>query len=435
MTKRLDILYISPIPPSPPRFGAQARMNGLGRSLAQRHDLTAFSLFDDSFDAEESEKSLREYCREVVLVPAPGVSGGWKRLGQMLSLVSGDSYQRRRFAIPGLQEKLDQQLESRRYDLVFVHLPYLAHYRLRQAPAGGPSPAVVIDSHDIGYDLARQVSRSRVGFGRRVFAATNWKKLALEELSAYRSADGVLVCSRADQARLAADAPSVNSEVIQNAADVDFLKPRSDDPQSDGNTVLFFGLLSTVPNVDGVSFFLQEIWPRILALRPNTRCKIVGGQAPASLIARRSPGVEFTGMVDDLRPHLAAAAVVVVPLRLGSGTRLKIVEAWAMAKPVVSTTLGVEGIDAVPGRHVLVADDPQAFAEQTVRVLGDAGLARSLGVAGRRLAEESYSWRAAGRVLECFLSACVGRRRALDQAGQKDNAVTGGAAMEHGRAG
>jgi glycosyltransferase involved in cell wall biosynthesis len=400
---RLDILYVSPMPPSPPRFGAQARMHGLGKSLAERHDVTAFSLVDPSFDAEEAQTALRDYCKDVAIFPTPGGDGGGKRFAQVLSLFSGDSYQRRRFAVPGLQAEFDRLLQARRYDLVFLHFPYLAHYRLRQAPAGTALPAVVIDSHDIGYDLARQVSRSRVGLGRRTFAAFNWKKLAREELSAYREADGVLVCSRADQKRLAADAPTVKTEVIQNAADVDFLKPRPTDPSPDGQTVLFFGLLSTVPNVDGVSFFLKEVWPRIAAARPGARCKIVGAQASASLLALRGPGVEFTG--------------VVVPLRLGSGTRLKIVEAWAMAKPIVSTTLGAEGIDGVPGRDILIADEPDAFAKATVRILDDPAFAKALGEAGRRLAEERYSWRAAGRALEGFMSSLLAGPRKVSAGG------------------
>jgi len=174
--------------------------------------------------------------------------------------------------------------------------------------------------------------------------------------------------------------------------------------------VLFFGLLATVPNVDGVSFFLKEVWPRITAARKDARCTIVGAQAPASLLALRGPGVEFTGVVDDLRPHLASAAAVVVPLRLGSGTRLKIVEAWAMARPIVSTTLGAEGIEGVPGRDLLIADEPEAFAKATLRVLDDPAFAKSVGEAGRRLAEEKYSWRAAGLALDGFVESLLASR-------------------------
>ncbi len=409
--KRLSILYVSPMPPSPPRFGAQARMHGLGKGLARRHEVTALTVIDDAFDLEVCARAMREYCAEVTLVPDPSGRGGAKRLGQVRSLLSTDSYQRRRFTIPGLQEALDRVLEARRFDLVFLHFPYLAHYRLRHSAPGSPPPAVVIDSHDIGYDLARQVARSNVALARRVFAELNRRKLEREEKAAYRTADGVCVCSKADQARLLADLPSVRTVVIPNAADIDYFRPRPSDPPPDGRTLLFFGLLSTVPNVDGVTYFLKEVWPRIAPGRPDVRCKIVGAQAPAALLAMAGPRVEMTGVVDDLRPHLASAAVVVVPLRLGSGTRLKIVEAWAMARPIVSTSLGAEGIEAVPGQDLLIADDPSAFAAAVGRVLDDPALARELGRSGRRLAEERYSWNAAGLVLERFVAELVAERR------------------------
>jgi len=312
--------------------------------------------------------------------------------------------------VPALQQELDRVLGSQRYDVVFVNLPYLAHYHLRRSPPGTPAPAIVIDSHDVGYDLARQVAASSAPLGQRLHAQFNWRKLAREELAAYNDADGVCVCSTADQKRLAADAPSATTCVIPNAADVEHLKPRPTDPAPDGHTVLFFGLLSTVPNVDGVVHFLRDIWPAIAAARPDARFVVVGADPAPAIRAHCGPGVTIVGPVEDLRPHLAAAAVIVVPLRLGSGTRLKILEAWAMARPVVSTSLGAEGLGAVPGRHLLIADDPAVFASSVLRVLGDPALAGELGGAGRLLVSERYSWRGAADMLESFFLQVLARR-------------------------
>ena len=194
--------------------------------------------------------------------------------------------------------------------------------------------------------------------GRRLYAGANWRKLRREELGTYRDADGVYVCSAADEQRLLDEAPGVRTTVVPNAADVDFYQPRPADPLPDGRTVVDFGLLSTVPNIDAVVHFVQDVWPRIAEARPDARFKIIGGRPPPSLLALAGPRVELTGFVPDLRPHLAAAAAVVVPLRLGGGTRLKIVEAMAMGKAIVSTTLGAEGIDALPGRDILIEDQP-----------------------------------------------------------------------------
>lgn len=410
---RLQILYVSPMPTSPPRSGAEARMHGLLSNLARRHDVTAATLIDPHDDAALCEKAMREHCGEVVVVPNDnGVAGLSKRLLQLRSTVSPHSYERLRCTVPAFQAALDRLLARRRFDVVNLEFPYLAHYRLRQAPAGAPPPPVVLDAHDIAYEIVRQVARSGSSRVRRLYAAVNWRKLRRDELAAFSGADGVYVCSAADQQRVLGELPGARTAVIPNAADVVHYQPRAGDPAPDGRTVVFFGLLSTFPNKDGVLFFLKDIWPRIAAARPEARCKIIGARPPPEVQAMAGPRVEVTGLVPDLRPHLASAAALVVPLRLGSGTRLKIVEGMAMARPIVSTTLGAEGIDAVPGRDLLVADAPEAFAAEVIRLLDDPALGARLGEAGRKLAVERYSWSAAAERLEGFYREVLAARGA-----------------------
>jgi glycosyltransferase involved in cell wall biosynthesis len=371
--------------------------------LARRHDLTAAMLVDDEFDADECRRAMQTYCREVLLVPNPyGRESLAKRLLQLRSLASTQSFERLRVTLPALQQTLDRVLRARRFDVVNLEFPYLGHYNLRQAPPGERLPSLVVDSHEIAYDLARQFARASGNLGRRLYAGANWRKLRHEELGTYRDADGVYLCSAPDERRLLDQVPGVRTAVIPNAADVEYYQPRPTDQPPDGRTVVYFGLLSTIPNIDAVVHFMRDIWPRIAAAHPETRCKIIGGRAPPSLLALAGPRVELTGFVSDLRPHLAAAAVVVVPLRLGGGTRLKIVEAMAMGKAIVSTTLGAEGIKAVPGRDILVEDDPAAFADAVHRLLAEPGLAASIGQSARQLAVERYGWSEAARALEGF---------------------------------
>jgi glycosyltransferase involved in cell wall biosynthesis len=401
--EHLDILYVSPMPASPPRFGAQARMHGLMTQLAQRHDLTAAMLVDDEFDADECRRAMQAYCREVVLIPNPHGRGGLtKRLLQLRSLGSTRSFERLRVTAPTLQRVLDRVLRARRFDIVNLEFPYLGHYDLRQAPPGERLPPVVVDSHEIAYDLTWQFARSGGNLGRRLYAGANWRKLRVEELGSYRNADGVYLCSAADERRLLDQVPAARTAVIPNAADVEYYRPRPTDPPSDGRTVVYFGLLSTIPNIDGVVHFLRDIWPRIAEASTQARFKIIGGRPPPSLLALAGPRVELTGFVPDLRPHLAAAAAVVVPLRLGGGTRLKIVEAMAMGKAIVSTTLGAEGIDAIPGRDILIEDQPAAFADAVYRLLAEPGLAAHIGRSARKLAVDRYGWNEAARGLEAF---------------------------------
>jgi len=411
--ERLSILYVSQMPASPPRFGAQARIHGLMTELGRRHDLTAVMMVDDEFDIDECRRAMQAYCREVVLIQNPyGRDGLAKRLLQLRSLASTKSFERLRVVVPEMQRALDKVLRARRFDVVNLEFTFLDHCDLRQAPSGEKAPAVVVDSHNIDYDIARQYASAGANFARRLYAELNWRKLRREELGTYRDADGVYLCSVADQQRLLGEIPSARTIVIPNAADVEFYKPRAADPQPDGRTVVFFGLMSYMPNIDGAGYFLREIWPRIAEANPQARCKIIGGSPPASLTALAGPRIEFTGFVPDLRPHLAEAAAVVVPLRIGGGTRLKIVEAMAMGKAIVSTTLGAEGIEAVPGRDILIADEPAIFANSVSRLLTKPGLAAQIGNSARQLSEARYAWSSAARALESFFRQTLQAREA-----------------------
>jgi polysaccharide biosynthesis protein PslH len=414
--ERLNILYVSHLPASPPRIGAQARIHGLMTQLARRHDLTAVMLIDDEFDAEESREAMQAYCREVVLVRNPyGWEGLAKRLAQVRSLASLHSFERGRLMVPELQQALDRVLRAQRFDIVNMEFTFLGHCNLRQAPPGERLPCLAVDSHNIDYDLARQYAAQAGGsLVRRGYAAVNWRKIRREELAAYGEADGVYLCSAADEERLLAEVPRVRTKVIPNAADVDYYQPRPADPPSDGRTLVFFGALSYLPNTDGVIYFAKEIWPLIAEAHPEARCKIIGSRPPQSLLELAGPRFEFTGFVPDLRPHLAEAAAVVVPLRLGGGTRLKIVEAMAMGKAIVSTSLGAEGIEASPGRDLLIEDQPEIFADAVGRLLANPGFAARIGQAARKLAVQRYSWAGAAHALEDFY------RQLLDSAAAKE---------------
>lgn len=408
---RLEILFVSQMPASPPRFGAQARAHGLMSRIAQRHNVTAVALVDEEFDIDECRRAMQAYCREVILIPNPyGRSGLPKRMVQLRSLVSSLSFERLRVIVPAMQDSIDRVLRGRRFDVVNLEFTFLGGYNLRQAPAGQLAPAVIVDSHNIDYDLARQYASANGSIVRRLYAGINWRKLRREELTCYQDADGVYLCSQADQQRLLDETPGAHTTVIPNAADVDYYQRCPEDPPPDGRTVVFFGLMSYAPNVDGIMYFLRDIWPKIAATHPQARCKIIGGSPPSSLLALAGPQIEFTGFVPDLRPHLAGAAVVVVPLRLGGGTRLKVVEAMAMGKAIVSTTLGAEGIETVPERDITLRDDPESFAAAVGRFLADPRFAAQVGQRARRLAEDRYSWTGAAAELEQYYRLVLQQR-------------------------
>ena len=258
--------------------------------LAQRHDLTAAMLVDDEFDVDECRRAMQAYCRDVMLVPNPrGREGFAKRLLQVRSLASIRSFERLRGTLPELQHSVDRILRAKRFDVVNLEFPYLGHYHLRQAPPGKRLPALVVNSHEIAYDLARQFARVGGKLGRRLYAGANWRKLRREELGTYGGADGVYVCSRADEQRLLNEAPGVRTAVVPNAADVEYFQPRPADPPPDGRTVVYFGLLSTVPNIDAVVHFVQEIWPRIARRAPMRASRSSADGRPLLPGARWTP--------------------------------------------------------------------------------------------------------------------------------------------------
>jgi glycosyltransferase involved in cell wall biosynthesis len=408
----LRILYFTLFPAGPPRFGAQRRIQGLMSALARRHAVTAVSLIEPDWDAEEARRAMGAYCEEVVLVPGRRAAGLGKRLLQLRSLLSARSFEHHFSRVPAAQRALDDVLSRRRFDVVNLEAPYLAHYRLRQAPPGAPPPVLTLDNHNIEHDLVRQMGGARLGLARRVHNSLDWRKVRREELAAWRAADGVAFTSAIDEARARADVPELRARVIANAVDVRHFRPSPELPAPDGQTVLFFGTVDYFPNRDGLGFFFEHVWPLLSRTHPRARLQIVGPRPTPEVLARRGPRVEVTGMVDDLRPHLAQAAVVIAPLRIGGGTRLKILEGMAMAKAVVSTPIGAEGIEAVPERDLVLAEGAEAFAAAVGCVLDDAALADRLGRSARALVEARYSWDAAGDALERFFEELIDQRRA-----------------------
>lgn len=394
----MKILFVTPYLPSPPYFGAQRRLDGLMRGLAEQHEVSLLSFNGRSAEHQRSLAVTREYCREVVTVEDDllNVDQVRKRRMQLRSLVSRRSFEHRSMASAEFQAQLERMVARDRYDVVQIEFAQMGIYRVPRHP----KMRVVLDEHNIEYDLARRTAGAAGGLPRKLYNAVNWLKLRREEHAAWRKADGVALTSKRDEEVLQRDVPGTRTAVVLNAVDLEAFRPN--DVPRDPATLLFLGAINYYPNTEGVLYFLDHVFPKIVARRPDVKFQIVGMKPPDSVLARKSHNVEVTGFVEDPQPYLDKATAVVVPLRIGGGTRFKIVEAMAKGKAVVSTRIGAEGIEVVHDRHVLFADEPEAFAEQVERLLDDPALAIRLGRAARELAEEKHSWRAAVTVLENF---------------------------------
>lgn len=396
----LKILFVTPYLPSPPEFGGSRRLHGLMTGLARRHAVSLVSLTTPLEQHEHRMKATREYCQEVVAVsnPAFGLALRDKRVLQLRSLASRRSFEWLTHVQPAFAARLNEMLARQPYDVVNFEFSHMAPYRQMVSGAAG-HPVFVLDEHNIEYEILKRTAASESGRVRRVYNAVNWRKLRGEELHAWRTFDGCSVTSAHDRDLLLRDLPRAKVAVVPNAVDLEHFRMPPNAPPPEPRTILFFGAINYFPNSDAVTFFLDEIFPKIRARIPDARFKVVG-HTPANLMSLASAQVEMKGFVPELRDEIVGAAVVIAPLRIGGGTRLKILEAMSMSKPVVSTPQGAEGLEVTDGRDVLLAQEPAAFADQVVRVLEDPALGTRLGAEARKLVEQRYGWEASVTRLE-----------------------------------
>lgn len=394
----MKILMLSPWLPYPPNWGFAKRVFHVVEVLGRRHDVTllAYSGGDDS----EHARMLQPHCAAVHTVPAPAFALG-KRLAQMASVFSPTSFQRRTIYSPTMQRALDSLTAGAPFDIIHVETSQMACYRFDRRSV------LVLDEHNIEYELYYRMYQTEGAVARRWFNWLEYYKFKREETASWRAVDGCVLTSQREAVLLNEVVPSAQTAVVPNAVDTEFFAPSS--APVDPDAIVLTGLMKYRPNVDGALFFVKEIFPRILQQRPNATFYIVGGEAPPEITRLASRQVVVTGGVDDVRPYVHKAAVFAVPLRMGSGTRLKVLEGLSMGKPMVSTALGCEGIDLVHGQHLLIADTAAAFADAVLDVMARPELARQLSEQGRALMVSRYKWEHAVEALEDF----YGRLRAV----------------------
>jgi glycosyltransferase involved in cell wall biosynthesis len=300
-----------------------------------------------------------------------------------------------------------EELERAPVDVVLTEATFFERY-LREAPS---TALKVVDTHNIdSLQMRRNAQHDRVAL-RRWYAGMTVPKLEALENRVYAAADLTWVCSDDEVRAIARRVPDAHVVCAPNGVDTDALAP---DPTHApvADRLVFFGRLDYFPNVDAMTYMVEEILPRILRLRPQATLRVIGSgdRSAVDRIVAGHPAVEVIGRVPDVRPEVGQAAVVVVPLRSGGGTRLKILEAMSMARPVVSTSIGAEGIEIVHGRDALLVDDADAFASAAARLLADPAEGERIGAAGRRLVIDRYDWKSLGERLAADVLALAADR-------------------------
>ena len=387
----------------PPDTGGKIRSYSILQQLAKRHEVTLFTFYR-KYDGDRHSE-LAHLFHRVVCVPLPlPASRTFSEVALYVrNLLTLQPYSVAKFCQPLVSGEVRDLLRDHTFDVVvcdFVNAAGVLPWDI--------SCPKILFTHNVEaqiwwrhYQNARNPLWSAVSL--REYNAMN-----RTELTYVKSADHVLTVSEADREYFSCFIDACKITVIPTGVDIHFFQP--DPCQPEGNTLVFTGSMDWIPNEDAMLYFIKAIFPHIRQQVPDTCLWIVGRKPSARLkaLAAQENGVRVTGRVDDIRPYVCDAAVYVVPLRIGGGTRIKIFEAMAMGKAVVSTAIGAEGLPVQQEENILLADQPKEFANKVVALLKDPRYRTSLGTAARKLVEQKHSWELVGADFERALAKVVG---------------------------
>ena len=402
---RPRLLFVSPRFLFPMDQGGKIRTGNILRGLKGR----AFEVILASpapFDADSFGPDLDAACDHFVSWPERAPT----RIGRMLSLAS-------RVPVAVASDRSSagsaciEQALGAKPDVVVVDFPHAGVLVPDRIDA-----ASVMFTHNVEAEIFERHAARGKGLWRLVWADQS-RKMTRFEGDTLRRFETVIAVSRRDADVLSKRYGLAHVAEIDTGVDLEFFGAASPslaaDPGGDGGTLVFTATMSWPANVEGIHFLLDEVWPTLVAARQRINAVIIGRDPPKSLsekIKERGLNVTLTGFVDDIRPYVARSHVYVIPLWVGSGTRIKAFEAMAMGRPVVSTSLGIEGLDVTDGEHFLRADSAEAFARGILSLLGDANSRTRIADAARRLVEDRFSWNNVAAQFEAICLAAMARR-------------------------
>ena len=395
----MNILVISAMLPFPVDNGGANRCYNLYSRLARKHTITWVC---PVWQGQEGNAwGVEAFSERVVQLPRgeerPLPNRGWS--GLLLKIVAHLHWERLfvycfgyvnapgLYWLPATPERLEtveRVLSEKHFDLVVSE--FEGNAELAQAVKGIPR---ILATHNVGSSIFKRIRSTHPGnFEDRLFSGLELSKIIRYEQRNYRAYQGAVAVSEDDRRVLQDRCPGLSVEVVPNGVDIDYYQPN--DAPVDAHCMVYLGNYRYPPNADAMVYFCREILPLIRASKPDARIMILGANPPAELAGL--PGVELAGYVADVRPIVHKAGMMVVPLRLGGGTRLKILDGMAMGKAIVSTRVGAEGLEVKPGEEILIADQAEDFVAQTLRLMDDADLRQKLGNNGRKLVERDYDW-------------------------------------------
>lgn len=378
----MRVLFLSRWFPYPIENGAKIRIYNLLKGLSAQHTVDLLSFYEGE-NVEAGVEFLRDALGEVKVVryrpfkpnSAKSIVGFISR--QPRSVI--DTYH------PEFAARVEELTSKNRYDLVIASEIDMAIYGLKIKGV-----KKVLEELEVTKILTPY--RQETNLLKKLRGGLTWWKLSGYVRGLLKEYDGCTVVSEQEEKALADIYPGKKPAVIPNGVDCAYYRQECDtEPEPD--TLIFNGSITYSVNFEAAAYFIHQILPLIQARRPQVRLLITGKVTPALIqVLPKNEGVIFTGFLDDIRPTLFRAWANVVPLTIGGGTRLKILEAMAAGLPVISTSIGAEGLEVEPGRDLLLADRPEAFARAVLEVLGSSALRNQLAQNGRRAVETRYDW-------------------------------------------
>lgn len=387
----LRLLQIAPRLPWPLDTGAKLRNFHLGRVLSETAGVTLLA-FENGL-----AHAIGEIYENVVSVPRAGHNSFSKLLRGALGRAPLPLLN---YTSSAMARELRKLLNPQTFDLVQFESIHLTGY-LPLVLDAAPAPLAILDWHNIESDLLAQYSQREPNPLKRSYARRTAKLMREAEERAARGFDAHIVVSEADASRLRAMNPDARIFVVENGVDVaqfgDDEYPENEDSRT---RIVFVASMDYHANIDAAVWFAREVWPRVRERLPKMVFTIVGRDPTAAIRELASiPGIEVTGTVEDVRPFYREAFAAVAPLRVGGGSRLKILEAMAAGVPVVATTLGAEGLNAQHGENILLADSPEAMSDAIVSLAENSERRTKLIVSGRDLVRGRYDWSQLGAKL------------------------------------
>jgi glycosyltransferase involved in cell wall biosynthesis len=383
----MRLLYISLEAVLPVNNGHRMRIWSVLQALAaEGHDVTFVSFAEEGHLSVDLQP-MRTVCHRVELVPHTlhRLVDSANHLHRLRALLSSSAYGTRRFVSAAMKSRIDISLREEAPEAVICDTVFAAV----NLPA--IDVPLIINNPDVEHMILKRYVEFERNPIKRLYAWLEARRVKEWEVKICRRARVCMACSENDRKILAALAPETYVTVVPNVVDTHSYEPSY---ETTSRSVLFQGGMDWFPNRDAVKFFVTQIFPLLRQDMPDAEFIAAGRNPSPEMLAEFSqiPGVKFTGTVPDMRPYLEQAVVCAVPLRIGSGTRLKILEAAAAGKAIVSTHLGAEGLDFEDGTEILLADHPRAFAEALKSVMLDPSRRTSLARAARRRVESTYSY-------------------------------------------